>query len=196
MEPDLALPPVSSATAAATYLTVRLEVWEPNYSGKSGRWLDIEVNLIRDHLAIQDYNAILTALLRQSEGKLPEWVAAAKEDGSLYLFSQTPTKKSVPCNVMKGWPGQFWPGGTKGVYLQNLKDHLRGTEYKRDEKGNVTTLFLAKVCRYCSSGALQIVTTTTHFGRGYCDRKDCARQGDKAATAALGKLKEPHHTPI
>lgn len=79
------------------------------------------------------------------------------------------------------------------MYLQNLKDHLRDTEYKRDEKGNVTTLFLAKVCRYCSSGALQIVTTTTHFGRGYCDWKDCARQGDKAATAALGKIerKEP-----
>lgn len=187
---DLAPPPVSSATAAAIYLTVRLKVWEPNYSGKPGRWLDVAVNLIRDHLAIQEYNAILTALLRQLEGKLPEWVAAAKEDGSLYLFSQTPTRKSAPCNVMKGWVGQFWPGGTEGVYLQNLRDHLRDTEYKRDEKGNVTTnLYLAKACRYCLSGASTLKILTTHFGRGYCDLMDCARQGDKAATA--GKLNEP-----
>lgn len=180
---------------AAIYLTVRLKVWEPNYSGKPGRWLDVAVNLIRDHLAIQDYNAILTALLRQLElqGKLPEWVAAAKEDGSLYLFSEKPTRGSVPCNVMKGWVGQFWPGGTEGVYLQTLKDHLRDTEYKRDEKGNVATLFLAKACRYCLSGASTLFILTTHFGRGYCDLKDCVRQGDKAVTA--GKLKEPHHFP-
>lgn len=193
MDLDLALPPVSSATAAAIYLTVRLKVWEPNYSGKPGRWLDVAVNLIRDHLAIQDYNAILTTLLRQLEGNLPEWVAAAKEDGSLYLFSEKPASAaSAPCNIMKGWPGQFWSGGTEGVYLQKLKDHLCDTEYKRDEKGNVTTnLFLAKACRYCLSGASSLFILTTHFGRGYCDLKDCVRQGDKAATA--GTLKEPHH---
>lgn len=190
MELDPAL--LAFATAVDTGLTVRLKVWEPGEPGKSGRWLDVAVNLIRDHLAIQNYNAILTALLRQLEGKLPEWVAAAKEDGSLYLFSQFPTRDNMPCNVMKDWVGQFWSGGTEGVYLQNLKDHLCNTEHKRDEKGNVTTLFLAKACRYCSSGALtlKILTTTTLFGRGYCKFTNCVRQGDKAARAALGKLKK------
>ena len=180
MDLDLALPPVSSATAAAIYLTVRLKVWEPNYSGKPGRWLDVAVNLIRDHLAIQDYNAILTALLRQLEGKLPEWVAAAKEDGSLHLFSEKPTRESAPCNVMRGWPGQFWSRSTEGEFLQNLRGHIIKTENETDEKGGcVTTLFLAKACRFCTSRTLKILTT--HLKRGYCDLKDCARQGDQAS---------------
>ncbi len=166
----------------STWLTARLKVWEPGESSKPGRWLDVAVNLIRDHLAIQDYNAILTALLRQCqlEGKLPEWVAAAKEDGSLYLFSQTPTRNSAPCNDMKGWPGQFWSRSTEGEFLQNLRGHIIKTENETDEKGGcVTTLFLAKACRFCTSRTLKILTT--HLKRGYCDLKDCARQGDQAS---------------
>lgn len=164
---------------------IRLTIYVPGENNR-GSWPKLNVELSPALTACATYSSFIDtflALLKEMKATYPSWLDGAKEDGTLFLFSEDPCIKRQPTDIKKEkdgtvkWNGNYWggeDGACGGKDIKALKAYLQtagGIEKPH--------LYLAKACPRCiapTSTTLKILTARllTH---GVCDLKKGTHAG-------------------